>query len=98
MEQVNGHYSLNGRVLCRTIEDEAVLLDLDSGQYYGLNTVGARIWELLGDGHSASSICEVVVQEFEVSEAEAAADVEAFLTALLGKGILLAKGKARVTG
>ena len=31
MQEVNGQYSLNGRVLCRIVEDEAVLLDLDFG-------------------------------------------------------------------
>lgn len=96
MEEVNGQYSLNDRVLCRIVEDEAVLLDLDSGQYYGLNNVGTRIWQLLGAGHSASSICEVVVQEFEVAEAEA--DVEALIEMLLAKRLLVRQREPRAAG
>lgn len=96
MQKVNGQYSLNDRVLCRIVEDEAVLLDLDSGQYYGLNNVGTRIWQLLGAGHSASSICELVVQEFEVAEAEA--DVEALIEMLLAKRLLVRQRQPRAAG
>ena len=34
-------------VVHRMVGDEAVLLQLDSGVYYGLDPVGSRIWELL---------------------------------------------------
>ncbi len=96
MQKVNGQYALNDRVLCRIVEEEAVLLDLDSGQYYGLNNVGTRIWQLLGAGHSASSICELVVQEFEVAEAEA--DVEALIKMLLAKRLLVRQKEPRAAG
>ena len=98
MQKVNGQYSLNDRVLCRIVEDEAVLLDLDSGQYYGLNNVGTRIWQLLGAGHSASSICELVVQEFEVAEAEAEADVEALIEMFLARRLLVSQREPRAAG
>lgn len=98
MQEVNGQYSLNGRVLCRIVEDEAVLLDLDFGQYYGLNSVGTRIWQLLGDSHSPSSICDHVVREFEVSEGEAVADVEAFIGTLLEKRLLVHHGESYEPG
>ncbi len=98
MQEVNGQYSLNGRVLCRIVEDEAVLLDLDFGQYYGLNSVGTRIWQLLGDGHSPSSICDHVVREFKVSEGEAVADVEALIETLLARRLLVRQMEPRATG
>lgn len=98
MQKVNGLYSLKDHVLCRIVEDEAVLLDLDSGQYYGLNNVGTRIWQLLGAGNSASSICELVVQEFEVAEAEAEADVEALIEMFLARRLLVSQREPRAAG
>lgn len=98
MQKVNGQYSLKDHVLCRIVEDEAVLLDLDSGQYYGLNNVGTRIWQLLGAGNSASSICELVVQEFEVAEAEAEADVEALIEMFLARRLLVSQREPRAAG
>lgn len=85
----NGHYRLSARVLCRIIEDEAVLLDLDSGQYYGLNSVGTRIWQLVGAGHPLPAICDLLVQEFQVSKEGAAVDVPAFVGTLLEKRLLV---------
>ncbi len=98
MQKVNGQYSPKDHVLCRIVEDEAVLLDLDSGQYYGLNNVGTRIWQLLGAGNSASSIRELVVQEFEVAEAQAEADVEALIEMLLARHLLVLQGEPRAAG
>src|SRR5438874_308601 len=36
-------------LLSSELDGEAVILDLTSGVYFGLNGVGARIWELLGE-------------------------------------------------
>lgn len=93
----NGHYHLNPRVLCRAVEDEAVLLDLDAGQYYGLNVVGFRIWSLLIEGHGVASICEAISREFEISADAARPDVDAFIDALCSRRLLLSGSNAYAT-
>ncbi len=85
----DGHFQINPRVLCRAVEDEAVLLDLDAGQYYGLNAVGYRIWDLLSEDCAVASICDALLQEFEVSPEAIRPDVDAFIEALLAKRLLL---------
>ena len=47
---------------------EAVILNLGSGMYYGLDPVGARIWELLQEPRTVAEIKEI--QEKFVSAAE----------------------------
>ena len=47
-------------------EDEIVLLDLDSGGYYGLNQIGSRIWCLLQEGNTPSEALDVLIQQYEV--------------------------------
>ncbi len=81
-------YRLNDRAVYRLVDDEAVILDLDKGLYYGLNAVGARIWQLIGANLPASRVCEAIVEEFEVSAEEALADVDAFLESLLSNGLI----------
>ena len=83
------HYVTKGRVLCRVVDDEAVVLDLDDGQYYGLNSVGTRLWQLLSQGASLSAICNALVAEFEVGRDEVRADVDAFLAELIEKGLVI---------
>ncbi len=49
------------------LADEAVILNLDSGIYYGLNEVGARIWELIQQPQSFIELYEALLEEYDVS-------------------------------
>jgi len=75
-------------VLVRALDGEAVLLDMASGKYFGLNEVGARIWELLATGESVGAIRRAIVAEFEVDEARAGEDLAALLTELETRGLV----------
>lgn len=59
--------------------DEAVLLDANSGRYYGLNELGARIFELARTPNAVSEIKNALLQEYKVEEAQLEADLLAFL-------------------
>lgn len=67
---------------------ESVLLDPVSGRYFGLNEVGTRIFELLGEPRSVSSIVDVLVQEYEVSEDQLRRDVEQFVSEMMSRGLV----------
>jgi len=38
------------RLLVQQLNCETVILDLDSGTYFGLDEVGTRVWQLLAQG------------------------------------------------
>ena len=63
------------QVMARKVGEETVILDLASGTYFGLNPVGARIWELLGEGKTLAQICDTMLSEFEVTRDELERDV-----------------------
>ena len=67
---------------------EAVLLDVESGLYFGLDEVGARIWQLLVVGATEDSIVDQLLEEYEVERAQLRTDVTSFLTALATKGLI----------
>ena len=48
------------------LDGEAVILNLDSGTYYGLNEVGARIWELIQKPRSFNELHSTLLAEYEV--------------------------------
>jgi len=54
---------------------EAVILHLGKGEYYGLNEVGAVIWELLQKPISAGQIASEVARRFEVTDKQSRSDV-----------------------
>lgn len=53
-------------VLVRELDGEAVLLNLDSESYYGLNQVGTRMWALVMESDSIQAAYEELANEYEV--------------------------------
>ena len=49
------------------LANEAVILNLDSGIYYGLNEVGARVWELIQQPQRFSKLHSILLEEYDVS-------------------------------
>jgi hypothetical protein len=76
-------------VVCAELEDEAVLLDVASGLYYGLDSTGTVIWRLLTDGLVVEEIVGRMLAEYDVEAERLRLDVSEFLDSLISKGLLL---------
>jgi hypothetical protein len=76
------------QVMARQVGDETVILDLASGTYYGLDPVGARIWQLMAEGQSLAQVCEVMLAEYEVSRDDIERDVLALVQTLLARQLV----------
>jgi len=66
----------------RTLDTEALVVDVKNGLLYPLNSVGARIWELCDGARSLDEIVGVVAGEFEAPEATIRADTVEFIERL----------------
>jgi hypothetical protein len=75
-------------VLGRVLDGEAVLLDLASGTYFGLNDVASRIWELVATGVTVGALREAMLAEFEVGAETLTADLESLLVAMQARGLI----------
>jgi len=53
-----------------------------------LNRTGARIWELLDAGCDRDGIVERLIDEFEVTNAEVAGQLEELLASLTAEGLI----------
>ena len=73
-------------VMTSPVDDELVMMSLESSQYYGLNRVGRRIWELLAEPTTVAAVCAQLVTEFEVEPDQCASEVLAFLATLVQDG------------
>ena len=69
------------------VDDEVVLLNLDTGHYYSLNESGRRIWELLDGNNSVPDVVRVICEEFDVEQKAAVKDVNTLLDELLKEGL-----------
>jgi hypothetical protein len=62
-------------VLCQAVGDEAVLLNLASERYFGLDPVGTRIWTLLSQDPRLKQVFDALCAEYEVEPARLEADL-----------------------
>jgi hypothetical protein len=65
------------------IDEEAVLLNLDSGHYYILNETGCRIWEMLDGKNTVADIAANICLEYDAEEETALQDTGRILRELL---------------
>ena len=74
--------------MSRLVDDETVLLDLESGTYFGLDGVGQLIWESIGEGLTLGETAARVIDEYDVEAAKALDDVLDFASDLVDRGLL----------
>jgi hypothetical protein len=72
----------DGDWLAAKVGDELVMMSAAKGNYIGLSSVGARIWELIETPQTAESLCDALIAEYDVDPATCRAEVDAFLTTL----------------
>ena len=70
------------------VSGEAVILDLSSGVYFGLNSVGARVWELLQGGRDLRSIRAALLEEFDVPASRCEADLLGLVRRMAEDGLV----------
>jgi hypothetical protein len=69
--------------LHRELQGEGVLLQLDTGEYYGLDPVGLRIWTLITEVGDLDAVRARLLEEFEVDPQTLSADLERLVGELL---------------
>jgi hypothetical protein len=70
---------------------EAVILHLQDGVYYGLNSVGARIWSLIQAEKTVREILDILLDEYEVEPDRSEKDVLTLLHDLASRGLIEAR-------
>jgi hypothetical protein len=78
-------------VLFQELEGESVLLDLTSEQYFGLNEVGTRIWQLLVENRETTEILSRLVDEFEADDKILRRDLAILINELETSGLVAAE-------
>jgi Coenzyme PQQ synthesis protein D (PqqD) len=75
-------------VMYRTVGEEAVILNMKSQVYFGLDPVGVRMWTVLIESGSIQAALESLLAEYDVSEPQLRTDLEAFVEKLVEQGLL----------
>jgi hypothetical protein len=70
------------------LSGEAAILNLKSGVYFGLNTVGASIWKLIQEPRSVKEIQDAIQEEYDVKPDQCERDVMELLQELSTHGLI----------
>lgn len=79
---------INEDLMVADLDGEMVLLDTQSGTYFGLNQVGSRIWELTSEPYRIQDVVTVLLDEFAVSKEQLEQDVLHFVNSLSQKSLI----------
>ena len=79
---------ISKEVIFQELEGEAVLLNMQSGIFFGLNPVAKRMWELLSELGQAEKVLKQLLQEYDASEEKLRQDLVDFIEKLKSKGLV----------
>lgn len=82
------NYVVNEAVVAADVGDELVLLDIDTGVYFGLGAVGSSTWRLLTNGVSTEEIVASLLREYDVEEGRLRADLVKLFAELVERGLV----------
>ena len=89
--QLSDRYTVSEDVVAREVGGEVVLLDLSSGQYFGLDAIGGRIWELLTERpHNLNELCDSIEAEYDAPRAQIETDLLALAKQLRDQKLITA--------
>ncbi len=75
-------------VIYQEVRDEVVLLNLESQQYFGLDSVGADVWKLLKEHGDSEAVVQGMKSSYRVDEAKLRSDVDALVADMVQAGLV----------
>ena len=87
----NARYTASPDVLAAHLEGEAVLLHMETKDYFRLNDTAAWIWKGLERGLDREALVASLLERYEVTPADAAAELDALLSDLAERGLITAQ-------
>ena len=81
-------FNIPDEVIFRELDGEAVILNLDTGIYFGLDAVGTRIWRLIEERKPLRTVLDTLIDEYEAPPDRLQSDLLMFVERLNGKGLL----------
>src|SRR5258707_13790092 len=75
-------------ILVRFLDEESVLLNLNTERYFGLDPVGTRMWQLLTSAPTIEAAYCQLIDEFDVDPETLRSNLHDLLTRLVENGLI----------
>jgi hypothetical protein len=70
------------------LDGEAAILNVQSGEYYGLDEVGAAVWRMMSESLWIGEIIQRLTSEYEVDPEQCEADLIGLIDKLAEHGLV----------
>ena len=90
---ISDKMSIPQQVMSRQVGEETVILNLEGGVYFGLDRIGARMWQLMTEGRTLAEIAATMHEEYEVERETLEGDVLRLAQELFDQGLILPVSK-----
>lgn len=85
---LQAQWRINDQAIANAVADETVILHLGNGTYYGLDPIGARLWEALQAGERPAAICPGLLDIYDVTPERLEADLRELLADLVANDLV----------
>jgi len=79
-------------IVASDIDDEKVMMSVEKGEYFGLDPIGSRVWELIDKPVKVTDLIDALLLKYDVDRETCECDILAFLEELHENGILQVEG------
>ena len=85
---LNQKVSISEKVFAQEVDEEMVLLDMNSENYFGLDETASAIWQHLSETGSLQETYDALLQEYEIEPAQLESDIDTFIQTLVDAGLV----------
>lgn len=82
-------HKAEGKYVSTPLDDELVLMNIETGAFHGLKTTGKAIWELIDGTRDSAAIIAILTDRYDVSLDLAKAQVTEFIARLQREGLVV---------
>jgi len=76
-------YAKNPNTVASKLDDELVMIDIDLGKYFSMNSIASSIWECIDSPKTKDEICDELLNEYAIDRTTCTQEVSAFLDELI---------------
>lgn len=87
-DSLHSQWRISDQAIANAVADETVILHLGNGTYYGLDPIGAKLWEALQTGERPAAICPGLLEVYDVTPERLEADLRELLGDLAANDLI----------
>ncbi len=88
MTTLDSRVKIPSEVIFQQLDGEAVLLSTQSEIFFGLDSVGTQIWQLIEEHSELRTVVGILLEKYDVGEEELEKELLEFIEKLHAKGLV----------